>query len=66
MKPEEYLTTEQVAKIYPFYTRETLKGMRYRNKSPFPFYKVGRTVRYKKSDIDNFIASKKIIDIAEE
>lgn len=66
MNKEEYLTTKQVAEIYPFYGYETLKDLRYRKKSPFPFYKIGRTVRYKKSDIDNYINSRKVVDIVEK
>ena len=65
MKTEEYLTTEQVANLYPFYNSQTLKTMRYRNNSPFPFYKVRGNVRYKKSEIENIINSNKIVDIKE-
>jgi predicted DNA-binding transcriptional regulator AlpA len=66
MNTEEYLTTEQVAKLYPFFGYHTLKDLRYKNKSPFPFYKVGRIVRYKKSEIESIINSRKVVDIVEK
>lgn len=66
MNTEEYLTTEQVAKLYPFFAYQTLKDLRSKNRSPFPFYKVGKTIRYKRSDIENIINSRKVVDIAEK
>lgn len=66
MNTEEYLTTEQVARLYPFYNSQTLKTMRYKNNSPFPFYKVRGNVRYKKSEIESIINSGKVVDIVEK
>ena len=66
MNKEEYLTTKQVSEIYPFFGYHTLKDLRYKNKSPFPFYKVGKTVLYKKSEIENIIDSRKVVGIVEK
>ena len=56
----EYLSTEQVAVLYPMYTVSTLKTMRYRGKSPFPYYNLVRGVRYKKSEIEEIIGSSRV------
>ena len=57
----EYLTTKQVAEIYPFFGYHTLKDLRYKGISPFPFYRIGRTIRYRRSDIENYINSRKVV-----
>ena len=56
----DYLTTEEVANLYPFYTVSTLKTLRYRGKSPFPYYNLVRGVRYKKSEIEEIIGSSRV------
>ena len=66
MIPGEYLTARQVARIYPFYTRESLKTLRYRKKSPFPFYKFGKDVRYKRSEVESIIKSRKVAYIVKK
>ena len=57
----EYLTTKQVAEIYPFFGYHTLKDLRYKGISPFPFYRIGKNVRYKRSEIENYINSRKVV-----
>ena len=56
----EYLSTEQVAVLYPMYTVSTLKTMRYRGKSPFPYYKIDRKVFYKQSEIEQILSNSKV------
>ena len=62
MRQEQYLTARQVARIYPFYTRESLKTLRYRKKSPFPYYKIEGKVFYKRSEIESIINSGKVLN----
>ncbi len=38
---------------------QTLRNWRYLRKGP-PYLKIGRSVRYKSDDIDNYLTSKKI------
>ena len=57
----DYLTTKQVAKIYPFFGYHTLKDLRYKGISPFPFYRIRKNVLYKRSDIENYINSRKVV-----
>tara|TARA_B110000305_G_C19436451_1_gene639253 strand:+ start:270 stop:497 length:228 start_codon:yes stop_codon:yes gene_type:complete len=45
------LTTEQVAKIFPYYTANTLRVSRYRGNSPFPYIKINKKVMYEKEEI---------------
>ena len=61
----EYLTTKQVAETYPFFGYHTLKDLRYKGISPFPFYRVRKNVLYKRSDIENYINSRKVVANAE-
>lgn len=56
----DWLTTEQVANLYPQFTVSTLKTMRYRGTSPYPYYKTRRGVIYKRSEIEAIIESSKI------
>ena len=56
----DYLTTEEVANLYPFYTVSTLKTLRYRGKSPFPYYKIDRKVVYKRSEIEEVLGSSRV------
>jgi hypothetical protein len=56
----DFLTTEQVANLYPMYTVSTLKTLRYRGKSPFPYYKIDRKVVYKRSEIEEVLGSSKV------
>ena len=56
----EYLTTKEVAKIYPIYGFNTLKDFRYKGVSPFPYYRIGRKILYKRSDIEFLINSRKV------
>ena len=56
----EYLSAEQVANLYPMYTVSTLKTLRYRGKSPFPYYKILRKVFYKRSDIEQILGNSKV------
>ena len=57
----EYLTTKQVAETYPFFGYHTLKDLRYKGISPFPFYRIRKNVLYKRSDIENYINSRKVV-----
>lgn len=56
----EYLTTKEVAEIYPIYGFNTLKDLRYKGVSPFPYYRIGRKILYKRSDIEFSINSRKV------
>lgn len=56
----EYLSAEQVANLYPMYTVSTLKTLRYRGKSPFPYYKIERKVFYKRSDIEQILGNSRV------
>lgn len=56
----DYLTAEQVANLYPMYTVSSLKTLRYRGKSPFPYYKILRKVFYKRSEIEQILGNSKV------
>tara|TARA_B100001093_G_C26442288_1_gene848628 strand:- start:23 stop:244 length:222 start_codon:yes stop_codon:yes gene_type:complete len=51
----EYLTTEEVAKLYPFYSANTLRVLRYRGKSPLPYIKITRKVLYDRSEVERIL-----------
>ena len=56
------LTTEQVANLLQI-CPTTLEKARSTGAGPLsslPFHKIGRSVRYKKTDIETFMASKKV------
>ena len=57
----EYLTTKEVSQLYPFFGYHTLKDLRYKGISPFPFYRLGKNIRYKRSDIENYINARKVL-----
>ena len=57
---DDLLTTEQVAKQYPIYSSNSLRFYRSINRSTFPYIKIGRTVRYKRSDIEDTLNSKRV------
>jgi len=59
-KTSGYLSTEEVANLYPMYTANTLKTMRYRGKSPFPYYQIDRKVFYKISEIEHILGSNRV------
>ena len=57
-----WLTTEQVANLLQI-CPTTLEKARSTGAGPLsslPFHKIGRSVRYKKTDIETFMASKKV------
>ena len=56
----DFLTTEQEANLYSMYTVSTLKTLRYRGKSPFPYYKIDRKVFYKQSEIEQILSNSKV------
>ena len=56
----EYLTTEEVAKLYPFYSANTLRVLRYRGQSPFPYLKVKKKVLYDKADVERVINNSEV------
>ena len=58
---DDLLTTEQVAKQYKIYSSNSLRFYRSINRSTFPYIKIGRTVRYKRSDIEDTLNNKKVI-----
>ena len=51
----EYLTTEEVAKLYPFYSANTLRVLRYRGKSPLPYVKINKKVLYDRAEVERII-----------
>ena len=57
---DDLLTTEQVAEQYPIYSSNSLRFYRSTNRSTFPYIKIGRTVRYKRSDIEDILNSKRV------
>jgi len=58
---DDLLTTEQVAEQYPIYSSNSLRFYRSINRSTFPYIKIGRTVRYKRSDIEETLNNRKVI-----
>ena len=58
---DDLLTTEQVAEQYKIYSSNSLRFYRSINRSTFPYIKIGRTVRYKRSDIEDTLNNKKVI-----
>ena len=58
---DDLLTTEQVAEQYPIYSSNSLRFYRSTNRSTFPYIKIGRTVRYKRSDIEETLNNRKVI-----
>jgi excisionase family DNA binding protein len=59
LNPPEFLDTEQAAK-YLGIERQTLAAWRCLRRYRLPFARIGRSVRYKRSDLDRFIASRTI------
>ena len=57
---DDLLTTEQVAKQYKIYSSNSLRFYRSINRTTFPYIKIGRTVRYKRSDIEDTLNSKRV------
>lgn len=57
---DDLLTTEQVAEQYKIYSSNSLRFYRSINRSTFPYIKIGRTVRYKRSDIEDTLNSKRV------
>lgn len=55
--PDTYLKEGQVAELLGLPVR-TLQSWRLRGGGP-EFYKIGRSVRYKRSDLDEWLASRK-------
>jgi len=58
---DDLLTTEQVAEQYKIYSSNSLRFYRSINRSTFPYIKIGRTVRYKRSDIEETLNNRKVI-----
>jgi len=58
---DDYLTEKQVAEEYPVYTSNSLRFYRSTNRSLFPFHKIGRKVLYKREDIENTLASSRVV-----
>lgn len=56
----ELLTTDEVANLYKKFSPNSLRIMRYRGESPFPYIKLGRKVFYKKADIERVLEEQKI------
>ena len=52
---------KEVAKEYPIYTSNSLRFYRSTNRSLFPFHKIGRKVLYKREDIENALASSRVV-----
>ena len=57
---DDLLTTEQVAEQYKIYSSNSLRFYRSTNRTTFPYIKIGRTVRYKRSDIEDTLNSKRV------
>ena len=57
---DDLLTTEQVAEQYKIYSSNSLRFYRSINRTTFPYIKIGRTVRYKRSDIEDTLNSKRV------
>ena len=57
---DDLLTTEQVAEQYKIYSSNSLRFYRSTNRSTFPYIKIGRTIRYKRADIEKTLDSSKV------
>ena len=57
---DDLLTTDQVAEQYPIYSSNSLRFYRSTNRSTFPYIKIGRTIRYKRADIEKTLDSSKV------
>ena len=57
---DDLLTTEQVAEQCKIYSSNSLRFYRSINRTTFPYIKIGRTVRYKRSDIEDTLNSKRV------
>ena len=58
---DDLLTTEQVAEQYKIYSSNSLRFYRSTNRSTFPYIKIGRTIRYKRADIEKTLDSSKVL-----
>jgi hypothetical protein len=56
MTPTELLTPEQTAKILVIQP-SSLAQMRWRGDKRLPWVKMGRTIRYKSTDVEHYIQS---------
>ena len=57
---DDLLTTEQVAEQYKIYSSNSLRFYRSINRTTFPYIKIGRTIRYKRADIEKTLDSSKV------
>jgi excisionase family DNA binding protein len=64
LNPPEFLTPEEAA-AYLNVQVQTLALWRCTRRYPVPYAKIGRSVRYKRSDLDRFIASRTITPVDE-
>lgn len=55
----KYLTEKEAAEMLSM-TTGALRTQRHRKKNMIPYYKIGRIVRYKASDIERFMDSRAI------
>jgi len=58
---DDLLTTEQVAEQYKIYSSNSLRFYRSTNRSTFPYIKIGRTIRYKRADIENTLSNSRVV-----
>lgn len=54
MKQEQLVDTQEVARLIG-YSTGAVEIWRSRGESPIPYYKVGRLVKYRLSDVETFI-----------
>lgn len=54
---EQYMTEKQVAK-YTGFALSTLRNWRHKRRG-FPYIKEGRSIRYAKSDVDDYLRNKR-------
>ena len=64
--PNELLTDEQTAELIGGITTQTLSVWRCTGRYNLPFVKVGRLVRYKRADVEQWIESRTVRTADEE
>lgn len=60
MEKSEFLSVAQVREQYPFLSTGTLANMRCRKEGP-RYFKLGRKIIYKRSDLERWIASAPVL-----
>ena len=62
VKNDEFLTAHKLADLLQ-YSRHTIYVWVCKSQLPFPYYKFPRGIRFKRSDVDRWIETRKIVPV---